>query len=293
MRDNNKHYGARMYSINLEQYFNWPVGKVRDEFLKDIKQKISNAPKGRQNFWGIPFKLGKDLSGDAVFANKVIDVPPILLDRKAHYLCFLHKWEQTGKDINTVDPHEGLVVGEYVLEYNDGNIHTQMIRARFEVGIAFSESPGLPWLAVPYKLYNAFDPTIPPDNKYWGLMQFGIQESEGDYLIYAMENPYPEKKISSLKIKGGKRSPIIILGLTLYQGSSHPLRHLPRRAYSIVADKDIYNIESSAIDLGLVTRIEKTPGNRDARWLKNPGVNEDSKKSEEVLHLVGAEDATV
>ena len=294
MRGNNKNYGARMYSINLKQYFNWPEGKVKGEFLKNLKEKIISIPKDKQNFWGIPFKLGKDKSTDSIFVNKFIDVPPILLDRKADYLCFLHQWEQADKDLNTGNPHEGLVVGEYILEYNDKNIHTQMIRARFEVGIAFSESPGPAWLAVPYKLYNAFDPIIPPDNKYWGLMQFGVRESQGDYLVYAMKNPFPSKRISSLKIKGIKRSPIIILGLTLYQGSSHPLRHLPRRTYFINADKHTtYQIESAKVNLGLVTRIEKTPGKRNLEWLKNPGVNENSKKGEEVLHLVGAEDATV
>jgi len=293
MIDNNKYYHASVYCVNLDRYFNCLEGKYSDKFLKNLKQKIGNGPKGRQNFWGIPFKLSKDKSGNAVFASKIVDVPPIQLDRRADFLCFLHQWEQMDKEINTADPCEGLVAGEYVLKYNDGNTYTQQIRARFEIGIAFSESPGPAWLAVPYKMYNTFDPTILPDNKYWGDMQIGSCESKGDYLVYAMENPYPEKKISSIKIKGNKKSPITILGITLYQGSSHPLCHLPRRAYSIESDKNVYQIESAKVDLGLVTRIEKTTGKRDVRWLKNPGVNEYRKKSKEVLHLMGAADATV
>ena len=183
MKDNKNNFGAMMYSIDLKPYFNWPKRLVKGKFQKSLKEKIINAPKGPQRFWGIPFKLGESSSKRVVLANKDNSPKPIIIGKKADYLCFLHQWEQMNKEINAIDPQEGLVVGEYVLEYSDGNSHTQMIRARFEIGISFSESPGPAWLAVPYKMYKAFDPAAPPDKSYWGKMQMGSEEIIGEYLV--------------------------------------------------------------------------------------------------------------
>lgn len=293
MVDSKRQFGARMYSIDLSPQFNWPKGQVRDKFWTGLKDKINKAPGGKQRFWGIPFKLGENTSKKAVIASTDIGSKPISLGKKADYLCFLHQWEQMDKEIKVSDPHEGLLVGEYVLKYSDGKTHTQMIRARFEIGISPSESPGPAWIAVPYKMYEAFDPVVAPDNKHWGRMQTGSSMSKGDYLVYAMPNPHPDKKILSLKINGLKESPITILGLTLYQGKSHPLRHLPRCTYNIKTGGKISKIENAEVDLGLVARIEKTPGKRDSGWLKSPGTDEKINKGEEVLHLVGSEDANV
>ena len=288
-----KQYGSSMFCIDLEPYFNWPNGQITDNFFTDIKDKINKVPKGSRKFWGVDFKPAEEKPQYAILANTKTGINPVVLDRKADYLCFLHQWEQMEEEVNLKDPHEGLAVGEYRIRYDDGKTHTQLIRARFEIGISYNESPGPAWLAVPYNMYTSFDPAALPDNKYWGDMQTGSHESRGDFLVYAMPNPYPDKKIESLEIYGLKKSPIIILGITLYKGASHPLRHLPRRTYSIEIPEGKCEIEEANVDLGLVARIEKTPGNRNTGWLKNPGTDEERGREKEVLHLVGSEDATV
>ena len=287
-----KKYGSSIFCIDLSSYFNWPSGKITDNFFTDIKDRINKVPKGRQKFWGIDFKLAEEKSKYAILANAKTTASQIVLDRKADYLCFVHQWEQTEEEVNLV-PQEGLAVGEYRLKYNDGDTHTQLIRARFEVGISFNESPGPAWLAFPYNMHASLDPAALSGDKYWGWMQQGVQMSKGDYLVYAMPNPHPDKKIVSLEIVGLKKSPIIILGITLYNGTSHPLRHLPRRAYSVEIPKDEYEIESVEVDLGLVTRIERTSAIRDDNWLKKPGTNEETGKEKKVLYLVGLDDAAV
>lgn len=299
MKENKEIFNTSMYCVDIQSYFNWPKGKSKGKFWTDLKDKIILAPKGNQKFWGIPFKLGHDKDNRVILANSNINSEPILLNKKADYLCFLHQWIQMENEIKVNVPIEGLVVGEYRIKYSDGQTHTQMIRVRFETGsfetgnIYLRNNFRPPWVAVPYKMYKVFDPAIIPENHYWAKMQMGVSDSEGAYLVYAMSNPHTDKKIKSLKIKGLKESPLVILGLTLYQGKSHPLRHLPRRSYYIKATGKNYKIETANVDLGLVARIEKTPGNRDSRWLQKPVTDEKEGNGKEVLHLVGSEDATV
>jgi hypothetical protein len=289
LKNEYKKYGAETSIIDLNAYCNWSKKAEKDKQWKKIRKKLKKAPSGKNTYWGIPFAIGEKKPGNIILASSSIEPQPVIIGKKADYICFLHQWEQLDKEINEKDPHEGQAVGEYILEYGDGTAHTQIIRARFEIGIAFEESPGPPWLAVPCNMYRTFDPTIPPGDENWGVSQFGSWHIHGDYLVYAMGNPKPDKKIKALKINGLKESPIVILGITLYNGKSHPLKHLPRKAYKLNIDK---KTKSAEVDLGLVTRTEETYPQRNTNWLKEPGKNE-KENAGEVLHIVGAEDATV
>jgi len=220
----------------------------------------------------------------------------VKIGRKADLICLLNEWAQLPSDINPEDPTEGLAVGEYVLTYTDGTQHTQPARARFEVNMAEYRWPA--WVAMPFNMWEAIDPTDYPPNMEWGRAQMAVGRSGGTPLVYALPNPRPDKTVRTLTVRALTDSPLIVAGLTLYQGASHPLRHLPRRTYRVHATGTPARIEEAEVDLGGGARIERTAGRRNAKWLKSPHAGlsqgqEPAEKPEDVVEVFAAEDATL
>ena len=291
-------FGAKTRPVDLSKHFNWPRRTPRTKFWKYLRKRIGEYPTGEYNSWGIPFELARSAKPRAIVADQGSDDVVVRLGGRADHLCFLHQWEQVGETARPDDPREGLLVGEYKLTYTDGSTHVQPIRARFEVGMLATESPGPAWLAVPCTMWETADPTGPvPDGMKWGLMQYGMPHGHawhrGNLLVYAMPNPCPGRRLRSLRIRARDESPIVVAGLTLYQGADHPLRHLPRRAYRVRTKGKAPKIKDAQVDLGLVARTEHTPGRRGKSWLARPGQPEPEGRGEDVLHIVGAPDATV
>jgi hypothetical protein len=232
------------------------------------------------------------------------DAPPvtIALGRKASHLCFVHEWVPVANTPAHVPPREGLRVGEYTLRYADGSTARQPIRARFEVWLP--ESPGPSWLAVPLPAYEPLDPTKPRADIGWGPLQYGARNIGGvpwpPIVLYALENPHPERTIAAVELRALDESPLLVLALTLFRGRAHPLRHLPRRPYRVrlAGRAGPVKIAKATIDLGVVNRTEHTGGARNREWLQSgyAGLNpaaEPEHAGEDLLHLTGAPDATV
>ncbi len=293
--------GARCVPVNLSRHFNWPPRKPDRSPLRQIASRVGRYPAGAQSPWGIPFTLGGPQGPRVIVAARDRPEVTIRLNGRADYLCFIHAWEQLPGTIQTGIPREGIRVGEYVLAYADGARHAQPVRGRFEVSMA--ESPGPPWLAVPYSMPTAIDPAKATAETNWGLAQTGLLYGHGILLwqpfIYALKNPRAGARIASLTIRGFQESPLVVAGLTLYRGKSHPLRHLPRRTFRVrVPGRAPPRISEATVDLGRVTRIEKTGGPRDRRWLASPyagaaGSVEPARGGEDLVELVAADDATL
>ena len=303
-RNARKPHAAKMQAVNLVTHFNWPRRVPKAEFWQKLATQVRGLPSGDQQCWGIPFSMGSGNTNRVLLAAKGVAEVAIPLKSTARYLCFLHTWEQIPETIRYDDPREGIVVGEYELTYDDGTSHVQPIRGRFEVPMA--ESPGMPWLALPFKMYEPIDPTKPQAEMNWGIAQYGYRMGHlypwwSALRVYAMENPHPDKKILRLTIRGLQESPLLIGGLTLYRGASHPLRHLPRRTYRVVSGRGVRgkapNVEKAEADLGIVTRIEKTSGPRGKEWLAYPHAGTQAKEPdrnpENLIEASAAEDATL
>ncbi|NIR03589.1 MAG: hypothetical protein GTN78_25900, partial [Gemmatimonadales bacterium] len=82
----------------------------------------------------------------------------------------------------------------------------------------------------------------------------------GTTSVYAMPNPFPGERMRALTIRGLSNSPLLVAGVTLYQGSAHPLEHLPRRSYRVVTPGKPRRVVRASVDLGEVARIERTIG---------------------------------
>ncbi len=288
-------FGAAFKTVPLAKYLNFPPGRVAGSWWKQLARQVSGYPQGRQTAWGIPFSMGRGRRR-VILAARGRDETVIALRGRADFLCLLHEWRQLPQTLQPEDPTEGLAVGEYELTYADGSAHVQPVRARFEVAMA--ESPGPPWVALPFQMWEAVDPVSYPEGSEWGWAQTGTRGPQGTPLVYALPNPSPERSIRSLTVRGLARSPLLVAGLTLYRGASHPLRHLPRRSYRVQAPGRRMKIETAEVDLGGVVRIEQTAAPRGKKWLASPYAGlvravEPAGGAESLLEIAGAEDATV
>ena len=294
-------FGAKCATVSLGRCFNWPQRVKRGEWWRKLRDRVRDYPESTQASWGVPFVMGKGRGPRVILVADGCEVT-VPLNGKASFVCILHEWVQLPGTVQQKDPTEGLVVAEYELTYADGSTHVQPVRARFEVAMA--ESPGPPWLALPFGKPERVDASNPPPGVDWARAQTGVDRSgPGRPLIYALPNPHPAKRVKSLTIRSNRPSPLIVAGVTLYRGGSHPLRHLPRRTCRVKAGGGRAKVEKAEIDLGTVLRIERTDGPRGAGWLKSPkvGVNvathhwrkPEEGKGEDLIEAVGSEDATV
>ncbi|MHC4914693.1 MAG: CehA/McbA family metallohydrolase [Planctomycetota bacterium] len=289
-----KKSGASFREVSLARRFNWPRGRLAGAWKK-IADEVRRWPSGRERPWGVPFRMAGARGPRVLMAAAGRPETVVPVGARADYLCFLHSWEQLPEEVNWPDPTEGLVVGEYELRYADGSSHVQPVRARFETMMI--ESPAICWLARPYEMWEAVAPEGPPPaGMSWGRTQTGVRGSRVKPLVYAMPNPYPGKKIVSLVVRGLRKSPLLVAGLTLFRGKSHPLRHLPRRTYRVKAGKRPARVAGADADLGGVVRVEHTSSPRDAAWLKSPYAGlrtAEPDRGEDLVEAFGAEDASL
>lgn len=295
-KSNKKRFGASFRTVGLARLLNWPPRKVVGEWWEKLAEQVANYPEGDQRPWGIPFKMAKGNGPRVILVAKGRPEAVVKLSGKATFLCLLHEWRQLPEAIKSEQPNEGVVVAEYELLYADGTKAVVPVRGRFEVNMA--ESPGPAWLAVPFNQWKTLDPTNVPPGAQWGYSQTGVTGFGGTPLVYALPNPHPEKPLRALVIRGLQDSPLLVAGLTLYQGGSHPLRHLPRRTYRVATPGKLRKMEKVEVDLGGVARIEQSTGPRGKKWLASPyaglcNAQEPSAGGEQLIEAFGSEDATV
>ncbi|KKM24460.1 hypothetical protein LCGC14_1604880 [marine sediment metagenome] len=123
-----RRYGAAFKTVNISKLFNFPAGRIKGRWWKQLAEHLGGYPKGKQQSWGIPFAMGARRAR-TIIVSADRDEVTIRLSGRADYLCLLHEWRQLQEDEHWDDPTEGLVVGEYELTYSDGSTHVQPCRS--------------------------------------------------------------------------------------------------------------------------------------------------------------------
>ncbi|MBN1343969.1 MAG: CehA/McbA family metallohydrolase [Phycisphaerae bacterium] len=257
---------SRVYNTTLDN--RPPRGNKRKPWSPLVEDALKDLPRGRGRFWGIPFKLGAEsprAKAMTLLPAGREDEIRIPLGKRARYLCFAHACDSP--KIPTSE-HLGQTLAEYVIEYADGQTHAQPIRARFEIN-----GLGVPWGGDAFAAVRAAMPRRLEDTKLqeWGQAQCGIHFDGPAYpWIYAMKNPRPDETIAAVILRSTGMLTVGVLGLTLYSGTAHPLRHLPRRDYRLVlpsGEKVLPEALDVSIDLGSVIQLYALPGINEAKWL--------------------------
>ena len=120
-RDKKKR-GAKTKTVDLSKRYNWPRHVHKSEWWQELKKRVRGYPTGKQISWGIPFAMAEGTGRRVIMVTKGSKEVTVRLRGTATYLCFLHAWEQMPEAVRATDPTEGLVVGEYKLEYQDAYI---------------------------------------------------------------------------------------------------------------------------------------------------------------------------
>jgi len=295
-------------TISLSGLFNSPAKlstrttKQRRGWHRSVKEIAEQIPRGLQTCWGIPFKLGpKDLSKPGlVVLTANAEQTEVPLQGQATHVCIQHFCNVT--DDMTQMTGGGEVLAEYVLHYADGTEHTTPIRRRFEV-----QAFAVDWGNAAFVAMPAAMPQVAPDDPTalgWGLLQTGVTSSGSPFAtwVYALENPCPDVKLSAITLRGTTDDPVGVLGITLYDGPGHPLRHVPRKVYRLVlppSERAKAGQVSAELDMGVVTRLYAVPGKVSQEWLDAPdrGLGQprptDVATREFIVEATGSEGATL
>ena len=269
-------------------------------------------PKGKRVFRGIPFLLGPEeatkkcwialSSRTASWSTRGLEIP---LDQKAGFICLAQfcDWDQNERPAPGQDVIErvGQVLAEAVLVYADGSERRLPIRRRFEVN-----SPSVDWghlcfQAVPHRsdVPTRLDDSL-RNAQLWGDLQCGVWES--DYSadpalnssetlwLCALANPWPDRTLKSLRVESRDADPLVICGLTLFQGRENPLRYERLSLYRITlpessaADAGRWKV---SVDLGVVARTSAGRAFEPEAWLAQPriGLGDDDKSGRPTRHI--------
>lgn len=265
----------RFRPINLGDCFNSPVRVPVTPDGNDpawdgmVAEHLGRIPRKDDKCWGIPFRTRRtdDDSPALIVLHEQVEPVKVKLTGPATHICFLHIANRPEDyDANAAG---GSVLAEYTIRYQDGAEHAQPIRMRFETNCpcewgrhAFAaKSSNKP------DLLN-YDPT-----KYgWGFQQTGVMELGPNFgaWVYALELPDTQTPLESVTLR-----PIAgltaVIGITLYNGPGHPLRHVPRRVYKLVLPQPVRQRDVSAeMDMGYAVRTYAVPGVVDESWVSSP-----------------------
>jgi hypothetical protein len=293
--------------VSLTRHFNSPVCPLAppDEAIwhDRLTAVLPAAPRGEQNYWGLPFRLGPeelDQPGLILLTHSVGEVR-VPVSQTATHVCVLHFSNAT--DDPALAGAGGDVLAEYVVQYADGAEHAVPIRRRFELSAGTGD-----WGCAAFAAARApmpgptTDEGLSPHN--WGSRQTGIHRGGGGFVpwVYALVNPRPATEIACLILRGTTADPVGVLAVTLYEGPGHPLRHVPRKVYRLLlpeAEQATPAQVTARLDLGVVTRLYAAPAPVDEAWLEAPtgGLGElavpDQPGREFLLEATGAEGATL
>ncbi len=285
----------RFRQVPLRRHFNRDA-RLRKGWEASAGDLAQHLPRGAQRFWGIPFTLGpKDSAKPGLIALDAKTKPVrVRLSGTATHVCVVHFCDVPK------ERHANLAGGEhladYALIYADGSEHVQPIRRRFEVG-----QFALTWGEGAFAAVGSTMPFVLPDDPTrlgWGHLQTGVGGGGGGAFatwVYALENPWPEKELAVIEFRPAGGLSVGILGLTLYSGPGHPLRHVPRRVYRLMlpADEKTRPSELRAeLDMGVVTAVYAA-SKTDEKWLRaaEAGLGtarEDEPRREFLVEATGA-----
>jgi len=191
---------SRFSCVNLEEYCNQKLD-ANFHAPEMVGHNLSEVPRGRQVFCGIPFEIGEGCLQLRGSVDTVKDLPaqfgPIAVGQKCKSMHFLHSagWGWLWR--NRTSPE----VGEYVIQYEDGSEAKEPIvcgvNVRNWIGMGIT-----PQAAVAWRGKTPHGETV-------------------ELLATSWENPHPEKSVKNLvmRTKGDHWAAPFCLAVTADRGS--------------------------------------------------------------------------
>ncbi|MCD6416502.1 MAG: CehA/McbA family metallohydrolase [Planctomycetes bacterium] len=252
---------VRFETIDLAYNFPQPDAEGRAAEL------AGRMPRGSRRFWGIPYELASEGATPNVLRLSEGTEQTVRVGAAATHLCFLHYWE--GK-LPEGDDAGGQPLGEYEVRYADGESESVPIRCRFEVGWDSHQWGQALYAAVGHEEMTTLDFMSQEARRSpgWG----GIQCDTGSSgmsapWVFALINPRPEREIASVLLRCDDEEALCVVGLTLYEGPGHPLRHAARRYFKLGLPEGA-KAGAIDVDLGVLVRDAGPARARGDQWLE-------------------------
>jgi hypothetical protein len=284
---------TKFIPIDLSHYFNTSVADFPRPFMRGPASEsdpgadgLARLPRGRQDFWGIPFLLGPDgasskswLVVNATARGWGAPSAEVQLDQKAQFLCFAQfcDWGEAVQPA-TIDTVENLGehIADAVLIHEDGTEQRHPIRRRFEI-----QTPLIPlgqwcFAAVPHQRHAPTRLTDPlRAGTAWGPLQTGVRSDAlfGPILwLWALPNAHPEKVIRVVRLESKSRCGLVVCGLTMSAAEDHPLRYERLSVYRLTLPDTSGTSErwKVRVDLGVVARSYRLRDFLPDEWIEAP-----------------------
>jgi hypothetical protein len=309
--------GQKFTPIDLRPYFNTssvdfgPREKAKGLTGESANDGLIRMPGNNQTFRGIPFRLGPEgihhkswLVLSASPRSKATPYVEIPLGHRANFICLAAfcDWDEneTPPPRDNVIERVGQRLADAVLLYEDGGEEIVPIRRRFEVN-----SPSIFWghlcfAALPHRLDYArriIDPLT--NGRGWGPLQTNVQEAAYEFgpdgkwttnlWVCALANPAPERHIKAFRLRATGEDPVVVCGITLYQGHQNPLRHDRLNVYRLTLPEaaDEERRWKVQVDLGIVARTYSLSDFEPEAWLsaRDAGLGERAKPNNRRRYL--------
>ncbi|HUW10812.1 MAG TPA: CehA/McbA family metallohydrolase, partial [Anaerolineae bacterium] len=240
-----------------------------------------SLPQGPQAFWGVPFDLGSDPAPRWLLLDGAQESVSIDLPAPCTYIVFAHLCDVSHDPEGLAQPADyvpgevtrpGEHLADYILTYGDGSEHRQAVRRRFEVGEAVQVWGQQAFASLRHLEDEPRDWRGPYPATLWGKYQQGVNRSPTPgmllYWIYALENPHPDRNLSTLRLAPTGAGRLAVAGITLYHGQEHPLRR--RRLESMrvtLPEPALLEDVQTSVDLGIIARRYAVPAFDPEEWL--------------------------
>ena len=311
----------KFLQISLEDHYN-ASSKERSYWSKTTFEAINELPFKDEQYWGIPFNFSKK-SENILILNQKINVS-IPINNKCTFIVFSHfcdsqtnetKFGQSDDYLNPVTTNPGETIAEYSVEYSNGEIQNQKIRRRFEISQIRSRMQSS-FVSRQYQELRSLDFRGPyPDNS-WGRWHTGVfvgdlpksvkinarddyhirSKPPASWTIYALEIQNPNLSIKNITLKNFVDIPIGVGAITLYNGSSHPLKHLPLQTIELTK-KNNQNLHDVKVDMGVIARKNVVNKFNTEKWVnsdvKGWGEILDEKKQINTVDITANQDSTL
>jgi len=244
--------------IPLDDIYNRFMDQLSgQDCTQEIVEQRQHLLRGSQTLWGIPFELGNDGAVQHNVVHIRDDVVKLSFPQPLHssHLVFLHAADKKPVELRADglfvkpvkgQPQLGETVCEYILEYADGMTHKVPVRRRFQINDFFVNWGEGGFECVPHLKPNAIRTNsenavrgngFSSPQGFWGSEMWGVSLSRGtapgagsalQHWLYALENPYPEKELASLRIVPGEGT-VFLFAISAGLVQSNPLRWESRK----------------------------------------------------------------
>ncbi len=246
---------------------------------------LIHTPSGKKNFRGIPFLLGSEGSQAKswIVLSRTTETVEIVVDQKAGSICLAQFCDWDPNETPIAEPEQdvceqvGQHLADMVFVYDDGQEEALPIRRRFEVNAPSVDWGHLSFAALAHTADAARELSDPlRRGTAWGRLQMGIMDnSYSSPLVWisALANPYPDRRIKSLRFRAASEDPLVICGLTLFLGRGNPLRYERLATYRITLPEPTSQEDERwrvAVDLGVVARKWFPDRFEPESWLRSP-----------------------